>query len=129
MPLFSLLNVEQCYECEKTSFIIHPFPHVFLKLNRRVDRAIQAPDALLPILYEEPVDGSDFIDSMAANISGLVHESTLCDLCVQPIHGPWFHCVYCSSDMCDVHEATHNPDHCSIVFKSKVWTFAPFVMR
>ncbi|KAG8899112.1 hypothetical protein FRB99_006936 [Tulasnella sp. 403] len=57
------MSYNLCMDCEKMSFIIHPLPHVFLKFNRRVDRPIQIPRPLLPILYEEPPAG-DFVDSV-----------------------------------------------------------------
>jgi hypothetical protein len=52
--------------------------------------------------------------------SNLIHDTTYCDLCMKKIRGVWYRCAYCSSDMCDLHEQTHNENHCCIVFKSKV---------
>ncbi|KAG8999432.1 hypothetical protein FRB94_006173 [Tulasnella sp. JGI-2019a] len=107
-----------CHQCERMSFTIHPLPHVFIKFNRRVDRPIQSREPLVPVLYEEPADG-DFVDASDER-SQLFHEVTYCDRCMTQIRGAWYHCVYCAADMCDMHEQTHNVDHCCLVFKSKV---------
>jgi len=113
------ISYNLCHECERASFIIHPVPHVFIKFNRRVDRPLQSPQPLLPVLYVVPPEGMDFADSIE-NIHHLVHDKTYCDLCMTRITGAWYRCAYCSSDMCDLHEATHNSEHCCIVFKSEV---------
>ncbi|KIO32050.1 hypothetical protein M407DRAFT_19077 [Tulasnella calospora MUT 4182] len=106
-----------CAECERSSFVIHPFPHVFLKFNRRVDHPVQTPHPLLPVLYEIPADG-DFMDSIG-NAANYVHEIAYCDLCMTPIRGVWYRCGHCNSDLCDFHEHTHNEDHSFIVIKAK----------
>ncbi|KAG8970166.1 hypothetical protein FRC05_000687 [Tulasnella sp. 425] len=106
-----------CAECERSSFVIHPFPHVFLKFNRKVDHPVQTPHPLLPVLYEVPPDG-DFMDSIG-NVASYVHEIAFCDLCMTPIRGVWYRCGHCNSDLCDFHEQTHNEDHSFIVIKAK----------
>ncbi|KAG9023403.1 hypothetical protein FS837_005832, partial [Tulasnella sp. UAMH 9824] len=106
-----------CAECERSSFVIHPFPHVFLKFNRRVDHPVQTPHPLLPVIYEIPADG-DFMDSIG-NAAHYIHEIAFCDLCMTPIRGVWYRCGHCNSDLCDFHEQTHNEDHSFIVIKAK----------
>lgn len=77
-----------------------------------------AADLLVP-RYQLPPEGIDMAD-FAGDPDDLLHEATYCDLCMTLIRGPWYRCAYCSSDMCDLHEQTHNEDHCCMVFKAKV---------
>ncbi|KAG8942320.1 hypothetical protein FRC03_003308, partial [Tulasnella sp. 419] len=107
-----------CSSCENLSFIVHPLPHVFLKLNRRVDNPIFTPLPLLPVLYEESETGE--YAHLQNDFENLVHKETYCDLCMSPIEGAWFKCVYCNADLCDDHEQLHNENHCCIVLKSQV---------
>ena len=51
-----------------------------------------------------------------------MHVNIFCDLCMDPIRGQWFHCVYCPRDLCDHCEEVdeHNTTHFSMVAKAPV---------
>ncbi|KAF8757912.1 Zinc-binding domain, present in Dystrophin, CREB-binding protein [Rhizoctonia solani] len=43
-----------CFQCEQKSHLIHDPYHVFLKLPRPVDRPIESPHPVIPVVYSEP---------------------------------------------------------------------------
>lgn len=52
----------------------------------------------------------------------VIHANIFCDLCVDPIRGQWFHCMYCPKDLCDHCEEVdeHDTTHFSMVAKAPV---------
>ncbi|EJU03700.1 hypothetical protein DACRYDRAFT_49374 [Dacryopinax primogenitus] len=117
-----------CSMCEARSYDLHDPMHAFFKIPRPLDRAINSPFPILPLLYRSPVaagfesnqDPRDVLH--VAYLNNLVHQTTLCDICVEPIRGEWFRCVYCSKDLCaDCEENdVHDPTHIFVVFKAPV---------
>lgn len=57
-----------------------------------------------------------------AYLRNVIHVNIFCDLCMEPIRGQWFHCVYCPRDLCDHCEEVdeHNTTHFSMVAKAPV---------
>ena len=55
-------------------------------------------------------------------LRNVVHGNIFCDLCMDPIRGQWFHCVYCPRDLCDHCEEVdeHDTNHFPIVAKAPV---------
>ena len=54
-----------------------------------------------------------FLIAPLAYLRNVMHVNIFCDLCMEPIRGQWFHCVYCPRDLCghceevDGHDGTH----------------------
>ncbi|KZT59440.1 hypothetical protein CALCODRAFT_450060 [Calocera cornea HHB12733] len=112
-----------CSMCEARSYDLHDPMHAFFKIPRPLDRAINSPFPILPLLYRSPVAaGFESNQDPRAYLLNLVHGNTLCDICVEPIRGEWFRCVYCSKDLCaDCEENdVHDPTHIFVVFKAPV---------
>ncbi|KIP04529.1 hypothetical protein PHLGIDRAFT_129451 [Phlebiopsis gigantea 11061_1 CR5-6] len=114
-----------CSDCEARSYAVHDQMHVFFKLSRPVDNALEVDGPLLPILYRVPAGppGGTYIREQPKEyLAGLLHSAAVCDRCMQRITGEWFRCVYCATDLCDNCEAvdTHNYKHFFMVFKSTV---------
>ncbi|KZP01547.1 hypothetical protein CALVIDRAFT_474143, partial [Calocera viscosa TUFC12733] len=112
-----------CSMCEARSYDLHDPMHAFFKIPRPLDRAINSPFPILPLLYRSPVAaGFESNQDPRAYLLNLVHLNTLCDICVEPIRGEWFRCVYCSKDLCaDCEENdVHDPTHIFVVFKAPV---------
>ncbi|KAF8623215.1 hypothetical protein AX15_006453 [Amanita polypyramis BW_CC] len=114
-----------CQICEERSYEVHNPNHVFFRLPRPVDRAIESPSPFLPKMYIDPAGATErsyVPDDPKAYLEDLVHRSAVCDCCVLPIKGEWFRCVYCPRDLC--HDClridTHDDTHFFVVFKSKV---------
>ncbi|CUA78073.1 ZZ-type zinc finger-containing protein P35G2,11c [Schizosaccharomyces pombe 972h-] [Rhizoctonia solani] len=113
-----------CFQCEQKSHLIHDPYHVFLKLPRPVDRPIESPHPVIPVVYSEPAGGHYRGPEPRAYLQGLRHSNALCDLCSSTIVGEWFRCIMCGKDYCDECESIggHDPTHIFVVFKSKVDT-------
>ncbi|KAJ1306894.1 hypothetical protein OPQ81_007879 [Rhizoctonia solani] len=113
-----------CFQCEQKSHLIHDPYHVFLKLPRPVDRPIESPYPVIPVVYGEPAGGLHRGHEPRAYLQTLQHSNALCDLCSFPIVGAWFRCIMCGKDYCDECESIggHDPTHIFVVFKSKVET-------
>ncbi|EUC59772.1 PB1 domain protein [Rhizoctonia solani AG-3 Rhs1AP] len=113
-----------CFQCEQKSHLIHDPYHVFLKLPRPVDRPIESPHPVIPVVYSEPAGGHHRGPEPRAYLQALRHSNALCDLCSSPIVGAWFRCITCGKDYCDECESIggHDPTHIFVVFKSKVDT-------
>ncbi|CAE6350151.1 unnamed protein product [Rhizoctonia solani] len=113
-----------CFQCEQKSHLIHDPYHVFLKLPRPVDRPIESPYPVIPVVYSEPAGGQYRGPEPRAYLQDLRHSNALCDLCTSPIVGEWFRCIMCGKDYCDECESIggHDPTHIFVVFKSKVDT-------
>lgn len=143
MPMvITSLILLKCGNCEPRSYDLHDPMHAFFKIPRPLDRAINSPFALLPLVYKTPVAqgfegdqdptgwsavllvrrGSLLRLFPLAYLRNLVHAATLCDCCVQRIRGEWFRCCYCSADYCADCEAleVHDPNHIFVVFKAPV---------
>ena len=58
----------------------------------------------------------------AAYLRNVIHVNIFCDLCMDPIRGQWFHCVYCPRDLCSHCEEVdeHDRTHFSMVAKAPV---------
>jgi hypothetical protein len=57
-----------------------------------------------------------------AYLRNVIHVNIFCDLCMDPIRGQWFHCVYCPRDLCGHCEEVdeHDRTHFSMVAKAPV---------
>ena len=57
-----------------------------------------------------------------AYLRNVIHVNIFCDLCMDPIRGQWFHCVYCPRDLCSHCEEVdeHDRTHFSMVAKAPV---------
>ena len=57
-----------------------------------------------------------------AYLRNVIHVNIFCDLCMDPIQGQWFHCVYCPRDLCEHCEEVdeHDTTHFSMVAKAPV---------
>ena len=142
--------------------MVHDPTHIFFKLPQPVDRPIESPEPILPILYVQFVMPKDFLGADTSGsgintasplsvfstpkipkvrISGVfywffarilsggsgylrnvIHANIFCDLCMDPIRGEWYHCVYCPRDLCDHCEEVdeHDRTHFSMVAKAPV---------
>ncbi|KAF9461245.1 hypothetical protein BDZ94DRAFT_1264328 [Collybia nuda] len=114
-----------CKNCEGRSYILHDPMHVFFKFPRPVQRSLESPYPLLPVLYKLPAGpplGSGANGDPRAYMTSLVHSSAVCDRCMTCIQGEWFRCAYCARDLCDACEEvdTHDDCHIFMVFKSTV---------
>lgn len=113
-----------CQNCELLSYQLHDPLHVFFKIPRPVQRPIEFPYPMAPILYKNKPSfpGPGFAEHPKAYLQSLVHSSALCDRCMTPIRGEWFRCAYCGLDLCDVCEEvdTHDESHIFMVFKAGV---------
>jgi len=121
----SPIGYSLCQTCEERSYEIHNAKHVFVRLPRPVDKAIEFPTPLLPIMYlgqAGPIGSSFLPNEPKAYLKSLYHKSAVCDCCFEPIQGEWFRCLYCSRDLCHdcLQMDTHDDTHVFIVFKSKV---------
>ncbi|KAG8775420.1 hypothetical protein FRC12_001499 [Ceratobasidium sp. 428] len=113
-----------CFQCEQKSHLIHDPYHVFLKLPRPVDRPIESPHPVIPVVYSEPAGAGYRGPDPRAYLQVLDHQNALCDLCSSHIIGEWFRCITCGKDYCDECESIggHPSTHIFAVFKSKVDT-------
>ncbi|CAE6447213.1 unnamed protein product [Rhizoctonia solani] len=104
-----------CFQCEQKSHLIHDPYHVFLKLPRPVDRPIESPYPVIPVVYSEPVGGYH---------RGPEPRGWAVCPQISPIVGAWFRCITCGKDYCDECESIggHDPTHIFVVFKSRVDT-------
>jgi len=95
--------------------MVHDPTHIFFKLHRPVDHPIKSLEPILHDLYEYPAASRGVLDARdpKAYLRYVTHGYIYCDMCMDQIPGQWFHCVYCSRDLCDnceegdEHDATH----------------------
>ena len=66
-------------------------------------------------------------------LRNVAHVNIFCDLCMDPIRGQWFHCVYCPRDLCDhceevdEHDRNHFPMVAKAPVRSQMQVFGPSV--
>jgi len=113
-----------CELCDDKSYMVHDPTHVFFKLPRPVDHPVESTEPFLPVLYKYRVASAGILDAHEpkAYLRNVVHMNIFCDLCMDPIRGQWFHCVYCPRDLCDHCEEVdeHDTAHFSMVAKAPV---------
>jgi len=113
-----------CQSCDDESYRVHDPTHIFFKIRRPVDRLIESPEPILPILYRYRVAIVGHVDAHdpKAYLRKVIHDNIFCDLCMDRIIGEWFHCVYCPRDLCGHCEEVdeHDTTHFSMVAKAPV---------